>query len=536
VKRKKFLLEKVLVTGYAAEGKSLAKIDGKVIFIEGAVPGDVVDVFVSTNKKDWGEGRATHFHEYSKDRTVPFCQHFGTCGGCKWQMLPYEHQLQYKQQEVAQNFRRIGKIDLPEMLPIAGADVTKHYRNKLDFSFSNKRYLTAAEIKRLPKAPPTAPPPPKGGILDPADDSSFQNIEQSDQAIQEKPIHINEQPNEATQQQTTHSLAPKAPLLEGFGEASPLGGGGALGFHVPRIFDKIIDIQECYLMADVNNAIRNNIRDFALANNYTYYDIKQHNGWLRNIIIRNCSTGELMVNICLGYEDEVETKRLMDYVLEKVPSITTLLYTINTKWNDTIYDLTPVAYFGKGYVIERLEGFKFKIGPKSFFQTNTKQAEKLYSITRDFAGLTGTETVYDLYCGTGSIGIFVSEHAKKIIGVEVVAEAIEDAKENAALNNISHADFFAGDVIKICDDAFFAKHGRPDVIITDPPRAGMHEKLVIKLLEIAVPKIVYVSCNTATQARDLALLSEKYSVEKIQPVDMFPHTHHIECVVLMRLK
>jgi 23S rRNA (uracil1939-C5)-methyltransferase len=289
-------------------------------------------------------------------------------------------------------------------------------------------------------------------------------------------------------------------------------------------------------MADVNNAIRNNIRDFALANNYSYYDIKQHTGWLRNIIIRNCSTGELMVNICLGYEDATETKRLMDYVLEKVPSITTLLYTINTKWNDTIYDLTPVVYFGKGYVIEQLEGFKFKIGPKSFFQTNTKQAEKLYSITRDFAGLTGTETVYDLYCGTGSIGIFVSEHAKKIIGVEVVAEAIEDAKENAALNNISHAEFFAGDVIKICNDDFFAKHGRPDVIITDPPRVGMHEKLVIKLLEMAAPKIVYVSCNTATQARDLALLSEKYSVEKIQPVDMFPHTHHIECVVLLKLK
>ena len=346
--------------------------------------------------------------------------------------------------------------------------------------------------------------------------------------------------NPATQQETIHSLALKAPLLEGFGEAVPLEGGGAvagaLGFHVPRIFDKIIDIQECFLMADVNNAIRNNIRDFALANHYSYYDIKQHTGWLRNIIIRNCSTGELMVNICIGYKDEVETKRLMDYVLEKVPSITTLLYTINTKWNDTIYDLTPVVYFGKGYVIEQLEGFKFKIGPKSFFQTNTKQAEKLYSITRHFAGLTGTETVYDLYCGTGSIGIFVSEHAKKIIGVEAIPEAIEDAKENAALNNISHAEFFAGDVIKICNDDFFAKHGRPDLIITDPPRVGMHEKLVIKLLEIAAPKIVYVSCNTATQARDLALLSEKYLVEKIQPVDMFPHTHHIECVVLLRLK
>ena len=472
MKRKKFLLEKILVTGYAAEGKSLAKIDGKVIFIEGAVPGDMVDVFVSTNKKDWGEGRATHFHQFSKERAEPFCRHFGTCGGCKWQMLPYEKQLQYKQQEVAQNFKRIGKVELPDMLPIAGAGATKYYRNKLEFTFSNKRYLTSEEIKTA----------------------------------------------DAVEQQS------------------------ALGLHVPRIFDKVIDIHECYLMDDINNHIRNSVRDFAIQNNYPFYDIKQHTGWLRNMIIRYCSTGELMVNIVLGFEDEAERKRLLDFVLEKVPAITTLLYTINPKWNDTIYDLSPQVYFGKGYVIEQLstgaggEDFKFKIGPKSFFQTNTKQAEKLYTITRDFAGLTGNEIVYDLYCGTGSIGIFVSKLAKKVIGVEVIAEAIEDAKENAALNNITHAEFFTGDVIKICDDHFFAQHGRPDVIITDPPRAGMHEKLVTKLLEIGAPKIVYVSCNTATQARDLALLNEKYTVEKIQPVDMFPHTHHIECVVLLKLR
>ena len=461
----------MLVTGYAAEGKSVARQDGKVIFIEGAVPGDVVDVFVSTNKKDYGEGKATHIHEYSKERVTPFCRHFGTCGGCKWQMLPYLKQLEYKQQEVVQNFRRIGKVQLPEMLPIVGSDDTIRYRNKLEFTFSNKRYLTAEEMKG------TALPPPLGN-----------------------------------------------------------GAGGALGYHVPRLFDKIIDIHECFLMDDVNNTIRNSIRSFALENNYTYYDIKQHTGWLRNIIIRYCTTGELMVNICLAYEDETETKRLLDFMLQQVPAITTLLYTINPKWNDTIYDLAPQVYFGKGFVIEKLEGFSFKIGPKSFFQTNTKQAEKLYAITRDFAGLTGNEIVYDLYCGTGSIGIFVSKMAKKIIGVELIAEAIEDAKINAALNNIGHAEFFAGDVIKICDDSFFAQHGRPDVIITDPPRAGMHEKLVNKLLEMAAPKIVYVSCNTATQARDLGLLSEKYSVEKIQPVDMFPHTHHIECVVLLVLK
>lgn len=466
MKRKKFTLENITVTGYASEGKSLAKVDGKVIFIEGAVPGDVVDVFVSTNKKDWGEGRVTKIHEYSTERTQPFCKHFGVCGGCKWQMLPYTKQLEYKQQEVEQNFKRIGKVDLPTLMPIVGSDEIKHYRNKLEFTFSNKRYLSNEEI------------------------------EQAGEIKQEN----------------------------------------ALGFHVPRIYDKIIDIHECYLMDDVNNQIRNSIREFIKENNYSFYDIKQHTGWLRNIIIRYCTTGELMVNICLGYEDETERIKLLDFILKTVPSITTLLYTINPKWNDSIYDLEPKAYFGKGYAIEQLEDFKFKIGPKSFFQTNTRQGEKLYQITRDFAGLTGSEIVYDLYCGTGSIGIFVSKHAKKIIGVEVVAEAIEDAKENAALNNIHHAVFFAGDVIKICDDAFFATHGRPDVIITDPPRAGMHASLVEKLLEIAAPKIVYVSCNPATQARDLALLDAKYKIEKIQPVDMFPHTHHIECVVLLKLR
>jgi 23S rRNA (uracil1939-C5)-methyltransferase len=496
VKRKKFLLEKVLVTGYAAEGKSVARQDGKVYFIEGAVPGDVVDVFISTNKKDWGEGKATHIREYSAERTTPFCQHFGVCGGCKWQMLPYEKQLEYKQQEVAQNLKRIGKTRLPEIMLIIGAVDTIHYRNKLEFTFSSKRYLTSEEIKTL------APPLPKAESLEQSESGNLSTIQES------------------------HGQ-------KKFGDSWS---DGALGFHVPRIFDKIIEIDTCYLMDDVNNTIRNTIRNFAKENNYSYYDIKQHSGWLRNIIIRYCTTGELMVNICLGYEDETETKKLLNHLLQKVPSITTLLFTINTKWNDTIYDLLPRTYYGKGFVTEMLEEFKFKIGPKSFFQTNTKQAEKLYTVTREFAQLTGKEIVYDLYCGTGSIGIFLSKGAKKIIGVEAIPEAVEDAKENAAINNITHAEFFAGDVIKICNDDFFAQHGRPDVIITDPPRAGMHEKLVIKLLEIAAPSIVYVSCNTATQARDIGLLAEKYSVEKIQPVDMFPHTHHIECVALLKLK
>ncbi|MBL7700889.1 MAG: 23S rRNA (uracil(1939)-C(5))-methyltransferase RlmD [Ferruginibacter sp.] len=474
----------------------MAKLDGKVIFVSGAVPGDIADVLLTKNKKDWAEGRVLKINEFSKERIEPFCKHFGVCGGCKWQMLPYQKQLQYKQQEVQQNLRRIGKVDMPEILPIVGAEDTVHYRNKLEFTFSNKEYYPA-------------PPPPKGGFSEPENSGSLHDLPEYS----------------------------KAPLPEGLGEADPpLGGGGALGFHVPRIFDKVIDIEECYLMDEVNNKIRNTIRTFALENNFTFYDIRQHTGWLRNIIIRLCTTGELMVNICLNYDEEADRKKLFEHLLQQVPEITTLLYTINPKWNDSIYDLTPQVYSGKGIATEKLQDFEFKISPKSFFQTNTKQAEKLYTITRDFAGLTGNEIVYDLYCGTGSIGIFVSKQAKKIIGVEVIEEAIADAKENAALNNIDHAQFFAGDVIKICNDDFFAEHGRPDVIITDPPRAGMHEKLVNKLLEIAAPKIVYVSCNTATQARDLGLLSEKYSIEKIQPVDMFPHTHHIECVVLLKLK
>jgi 23S rRNA (uracil1939-C5)-methyltransferase len=430
------------------------------------VPGDVVDLLLVKNKKDWAEARVLKLVTPSADRVQPFCQHFGVCGGCKWQMLPYEKQLQYKQQEAEQNLLRIGKVTDAIMLPIIGADEERYYRNKLEFTFSNKRYLTSEEIGN-------------------------ENIDMQQ---------------------------------------------NSLGFHAPRIFDKTISIFECFLMDNVNNRIRNTMRQIAEENNYPFYDIRLHTGWLRNLIIRYCTTGELMVNLCINYEDEINTKKVLDALLAAVPEITTLLYTINPKWNDTIYDLTPVVYFGEGYVTEKLENFEFIISPKSFFQTNTKQAEKLYSIARDFANLTGEEIVYDLYCGTGSIGIFVSPLAKKIIGVELVEDAIEDAKKNAANNNITHADFFAGDVIKICNDDFFAEHGRPDVVITDPPRAGMHEKLVNKLLEIAAPVIVYVSCNTATMARDILLLNEKYIVEKTQPVDMFPQTHHIECVARMVLK
>jgi 23S rRNA (uracil1939-C5)-methyltransferase len=417
-------------------------------------------------------------------------------------MLPYAKQLQYKQQEAEQNLLRIGKVTDAIMLPIIGANDERYYRNKLEFTFSNKRYLTSEEMEA-----PSISPEGGGNLEDVSEDQNEYNFIQNQSS-----------PTSST------SLSPSGRI------------GGALGFHAPRIFDKTISIFECFLMDDVNNRIRNTMRQIAEENNYPFYDIRLHTGWLRNLIIRYCSTGELMVNLCINYEDVENTKKVMDALLAAVPEITTLLYTINPKWNDTIYDLTPIVYFGKGYVTEKLENFEFIISPKSFFQTNTKQAEKLYSIARDFAQLTGKEIVYDLYCGTGSIGIFVSPLAKKIIGVELVEDAIEDAKKNAANNNITHANFFAGDVIKICNDDFFEKHGRPDVVITDPPRAGMHEKLVNKLLEIAAPVIVYVSCNTATMARDILLLSEKYIVEKTQPVDMFPQTHHIECVARMVLK
>ncbi|HEU5051980.1 MAG TPA: 23S rRNA (uracil(1939)-C(5))-methyltransferase RlmD [Hanamia sp.] len=467
MKTKKIVLEDVPVSGYAAEGKSIAKVNGKAIFIEGAVPGDVVDVLLTKNKKDWAEGKATEIKSFSKERVSPFCIHFGICGGCKWQMLPYEKQLVYKEQEVKDVIKRIGKLNEVKILPIIGSENTSRYRNKLEFTFSNKKFLTPSELQNL-------------------------------------------------------------------GEDNwP---GGALGYHVPKLYDKIIDIKECWLMDEVNDLIRNTLREFADNNNYSYYDIKEHKGFLRNVVVRNCTTGELMVNLVFGNDNQKEIKKIAGHLLQKVPSITTLVYTINQKWNDSISDLEPITYSGKGFVIEKLGEFKFKISPKSFFQTNTKQAEVLYDVVRNFAALTGNEIVYDLYCGTGSIGTYLSKDAKKIIGVEVIEEAIKDARENTALNEIESADFFAGDVVEICNDDFFAKNGKPDVVVVDPPRAGLHQKLVNKLLEIAAAKIVYVSCNVATQARDLQLLNVKYKVEKVQPVDMFPHTHHIESVALLTLK
>ena len=463
------ILEKVLIEDYAAEGKSLARVDGKVIFVEGAVPGDVVDIQLQKNKTDWAEGFAKKFHSYSENRVQPFCSHFGVCGGCQWQMLPYAQQLIYKLQQVVDNLTRIAKIPLPTISAILGAKQTEGYRNKLEYTFATEIYMSFEAFRAM-------------------------------KASGEAPV--------------------KSP--------------GDGGFHARGFFEKIVPIDTCYLQEEPTNFMRKAVVQFALDNKMPFYNIKQHQGWLRNMFVRNTTKGEWMINLILGYEDESKRKALLDLLLKQFPQITTLLYTINTKRNDSMQDLEPQVYYGNGYITEKLEKYEFKISPKSFFQTNSKQAEVLYQVTRDFAELTGKEIVYDLYCGTGSIGIFCSEQAKKIIGVEFVAEAIEDAKLNAALNGLTETAFFAGDVIKVCDDAFFETHGKPDVIITDPPRAGMHEKLVQKLLEMEAPTIVYVSCNPATQARDLALLHAKYTVTKIQPVDMFPHTLHIENVVQLK--
>ena len=465
-KNKNIVLRQILVEDYAAEGKSIARVEGKVIFIENAIPGDIVDVKLSKNKKDWAEGFITAFHQYSPDRVEPFCAHFGVCGGCRWQMLPYEKQLQFKEKQVSDVLERIGKVALPPLLPILGAPESTLYRNKMEYTFSNKRFLLPGELHN-------------------PDITSQQNV---------------------------------------------------AGFHARGLFDKVVNIDICHLQAEPTNFLRKEVRDFALERELSFYDIKAHQGWLRTMQVRICTTGEIMANIVLGHEDTDAWSALQERLLQKFPQLTTLLYTINAKWNDSISDLDPRVVYGKGYVIEKLEDFQFKVGPKSFFQTNTRQGERLYQVTREFAELSGKETVYDLYCGTGSIGIFLSRLAARIVGVEVIAEAIDDARENAALNGIEHARFFAGDVIDICNEDFFVREGRPDVIITDPPRAGMHEKLVKKILDTAAPTVVYVSCNPATQARDLHLLDEKYVVTKVRPVDMFPHTHHIENVVQLKLR
>lgn len=457
------LLENILITDVAAEGKAIAKVDGRAVFIPFAVPGDVVDIQLTRKKSSFAEGRVVRFEKYSENRTEPFCIHFGVCGGCKWQMLPYESQLKHKQQQVCDNLERIGKVDLPEITPILGAPQTTFYRNKLEFTFSDKKWLTEAQI---------------------TSNETFDNM-------------------------------------------------NGLGFHIPGMFDKVLDIDKCWLQDDLSNRIRNAVKEFCLENGYTFFDLRNQEGVMRTLIIRNSSIGEWMV-ILVFYEEDLEKReKLMDFIAGKFPQITSLLYIVNRKANDTITDQEVITWRGRDYIYEEMEGLKFKIGPKSFFQTNSEQAYNLYKVARDFAQLTGEETAYDLYTGTGTIANFVARNAKKVIGIEYVPEAIQDADENSRLNGINNTLFFAGDMKDVLTTDFISEHGRPDVIITDPPRAGMHNDVIDVILLAAPERIVYVSCNPATQARDLSLLDSQYKVTRVQPVDMFPHTHHVENVVLL---
>lgn len=460
------VLENITITDYAAEGKALARVNELVVFVPFAVPGDVVDLQVRRKKHSYCEAEIIRFIKYSERRVKPFCQHFGTCGGCKWQNIPYDEQLRMKQKQVYDQLTRIGKVNLPEFNQILGSVKTQGYRNKLEFGCSNRRWLTQEEI---------------------ASGSDFTQM-------------------------------------------------NAVGFHITGAFDKILPIEKCWLMDDLQNKIRNAIRDYAYEHDIVFYDIRRQCGLLRDIMVRNSDTGEWMVLIQFHYEkdeDEVIAKNLLQHIADGFPEITSLLYVNNQRGNDTFNDLNIEVFKGNDYIYETMDGLTFKVGAKSFYQTNTKQAYHLYSVVRDFANLTGNELVYDLYTGTGTIANFVSRYAKRVIGIEYVPEAIEDAKINSEINNISNTLFFAGDMKDILTESFISENGTPDIIITDPPRAGMHPDVVQTIIKTAPKRIVYVSCNPATQARDLSLLDDLYEVVAVQPVDMFPHTPHVENVVLL---
>ena len=468
-------MEQVTITDVAAEGKALARVNDMVVFVPYVVPGDIVDLQVKRKKHSYAEAVAVKFYEYSPLRSEPFCKHFGVCGGCKWQCLKYEDQLRYKQKQVTDNLTRIGKVELPEISPILGSEQTECYRNKLEFTFSNKRWLTQEEVMQ---------------------DVKYDQM-------------------------------------------------NAGGFHIPGAFDKVLAIDECHLMDDICNRIRNGVRDYAYEHNYSFFDLRTQEGMLRNMMIRiaededDRSIKGLMVVMQFKIVDpseEVQMKQLLQFMTDTWPEITSLIYVINNKCNDTIGDLPIHVFKGDDHIIEEMEGLKFKVGPKSFYQTNSRQAYNLYKVTREFAGLTGNELVYDLYTGTGTIANFVSRQARQVIGIEYVPEAIEDAKVNSAINGIDNTLFFAGDMKDILNQEFINEYGRPEVIITDPPRAGMHNDVIDTILFAEPKRIVYVSCNPATQARDLSLLDVKYKVTRVQPVDMFPHTHHVENVVLLELK
>ncbi len=466
-KRKRPVIEGLEVIDLAAEGKAIAKFDGKIIFVnDHAVPGDVVDVQVTRKKKNYLMGYPLAFHQYSPKRTGPFCQHFGTCGGCKWQNLQYQEQLKYKQKQVEEQFKHIAKLEIEERLPILPSKFTKYYRNKLEFTFTNKRWLSDEEV-------------------------------QSGQEID-----------------------------------NPKG----LGLHIPGKFDKVLDLNECYLQPHPSNDIRLEIKKFTEENGYPYFDIRKQEGLLRNLIIRTATTGEFMVILSFFHEDKEKIKGLLEHIIYKFPEVTSLMYVINPKANDTITDLDIKLYHGKEFIIENLDGLEFKIGPKSFFQTNSHQTLELYRKIKEFADLQGHETVYDLYTGTGTIANFLARECRKVIGIEYVPEAIEDAKENSKLNNISNAEFYAGDIKDLLNFEFMAIHSKPDLVVLDPPRAGVHPD-VIKHIGMALPeRIIYVSCNPATQARDIGMLTGWHKVLKTQPLDMFPHTHHVENIALLEKK
>ncbi len=459
------VLEKVVIAGIAAEGKAIARVDDKVVFVPYAAPGDVVDVRIRKAKANFMEGEVVKMHVYSAERIEPFCSHFGICGGCKWQHLPYERQLEYKHQQVIDSLQRIGKTNLDHVKvhPIVASKKTTHYRNKLEYTFSNKRWLTSEEID----------------TGDPVKDMN------------------------------------------------------GLGFHIPGYFDKVLDVKTCWLQAEPTNSIRLKVKAFAKEQGIPFFDFRDKKGVLRNLIVRNNPKGEVMVVVVFSGEQLDLQEKVLDFIVKTFPEVTTLAYMVNNKQNDSIADLEPVIYSGSSYMTEEMDGLQFRIGPKSFFQTNSEQAVHLYKTVLDFAALEGHELVYDLYTGTGTIAMFLARKSSRVVGIEYVEEAVVHARENATLNNLENLEFFAGDMAAILDDVFFQNHGFPNVVITDPPRAGMHPKVIKQLLSSSAERIVYVSCNPATQARDIELLSPKYTVTKVQPVDMFPHTHHVESVVLL---
>jgi 23S rRNA (uracil1939-C5)-methyltransferase len=457
------LLEKITITDIGAEGNALARLDNKVLFVPMLIPGDVVDVQVRKKRKNYLEGNVVRFHEYSKDRVKPLCRHFGECGGCKWQHLPYNLQLQFKEKQVKDNLERIGRLELPSINPIIGSSRIFGYRNKLEFTFSEKRWLTREEMN----------------------------------------------------------------------SGNETGNFDALGFHIPGKFDKVIDILECHLQPEPSDSIRNALRRYAHRKGLQFFNLRQQSGFLRNLIIRNTLDGQLMVIVVFFLDEKERREDLLDYLASEFPQITSLFYIINNKRNDSLSDQTAVLYKGEGYLTEKMDGLKFRIGPKSFSQTNTTQAVHLYRTAMNFAGLTGDEIVYDLYTGTGTIANFIASSCRKVIGIEYVEAAVRDAEENSRINNIKNTVFFSGDIKNVLSDKFVERNGRPDIIITDPPRSGMHKDVVEKIMSILPSRIVYISCNPATQARDLQLLSGSYNVAGVQPVDMFPHTHHVENVVLM---